>query len=103
MVPLPDEPDPVTGRIVSIPDDGVPPLNALYLRAGRLPAPRDDEAVVLEQFATAHRLVAGDRAAGRDRTASCASCTIVGIAMSPEYVLAMSGRELRCPTSARSS
>jgi putative ABC transport system permease protein len=90
MVPLPDEPDPVTGRIVSIPDDGVPPLNGLYLSAGRLPvAGAADEAVVLEQFAVAHELRPGDRVPavieGRLR-----QLRVVGIALSPEYVLAMS-------------
>jgi len=91
MVPLEDEPDPVTGRIVTIPDDGVPPLNALYLRAGRLPEPgAADEVVVLEQFATAHHLLPGAKLPavvdGRLHR-----MTIVGIALSPEYVLAISG------------
>lgn len=94
MVPLADEPDPVTGRIVSLPDSGAPVLNDLYLRAGRLPRTgADDEAVVLEQFATAHALQPGDRLPavinGRLR-----DLLIVGIALSPEYVLAMSGREM---------
>jgi len=92
MVPLASEPDPVTGRIVSIPDDGVPPLDDLYLRAGRLPAAgASDEAVILEQFAKAHRIEPGDRLPvvmnGQLRRLH-----VVGIAMSPEYMLAMSGR-----------
>ena len=45
MVPLAGEPDPITGRVVSIPDDGEPPLGALYLRAGRLPTPGVDDEV----------------------------------------------------------
>ncbi|HEX5060119.1 MAG TPA: ABC transporter permease, partial [Kofleriaceae bacterium] len=92
MVPLAGEPDPVTGKIVSLPESGIPPLNQLYLRAGRLPI-GDDEAVVLEQFASAHALQPGDRLPvvinGRLR-----SIVVVGITLSPEYVLAMSGREL---------
>jgi putative ABC transport system permease protein len=92
MLPLAGEPDPVTGRIVSLPDAGRPPLNELYLRAGRLPDAAD-EAVILEQFATAHRLEPGARLPvvinGRLR-----SIHVVGIALSPEYVLAMSGREM---------
>jgi putative ABC transport system permease protein len=93
MVPMPGEPDPVTGRIVSLPDDGEPPLDGLYLRAGRIPAPgAADEAVVLEQFASAYGLAPGDRVPvvieGRLR-----QVRIVGIALSPEFVLAMSGRE----------
>jgi putative ABC transport system permease protein len=92
MVPLASEPDPVTGRIVSIPDDGVPPLNALYLRSGRLPMRgARDEAVILEQFAKAHRLVPGDRIPAV-LNGQLHHLRVVGIAMSPEYVLAMSAR-----------
>ena len=80
---------------MSIPDDGAPPLGALYLRAGRMPrAGASDEAVVLEQFAEAHHLAPGDRAAGRDQRHGCARSQLVGVALSPEYVLAMSGREM---------
>ena len=94
MVPIADDPDPIAGRIVSLPDDGVPPLDALYLRAGRLPvAGTNDEAVVLEQFAQTHHLQPGDTLPvvinGKLRT-----LRLVGIALSPEYVMAMSGREM---------
>ncbi len=92
MVPMPDERDPVTGRIVSLPESGRPALDDLYLRAGRLPE-SDDEAVILEQFAEAHQLQPGARIPvvleGRLR-----SIEVVGIALSPEYVIAMSGTEL---------
>ena len=37
MVPIADEPDPVTGTLISLPDVGEPPLGQLYLRSGRLP------------------------------------------------------------------
>jgi putative ABC transport system permease protein len=94
MVPMASEPDPINGRIVSIPDEGEPPLDALYLRTGRLPAlGAHDEAVLLEQFAVAHHLEPGDQLPvvinGRQR-----NLRIVGLALSPEYVLAMSGREM---------
>ncbi|HEY5950114.1 MAG TPA: FtsX-like permease family protein [Kofleriaceae bacterium] len=92
MVPLAGEPDPVAGRIVSLPDTGKPVLNDVYLRRGRMPAGAD-EAVVLEQFAIAHRMDPGARLPvvinGKLR-----SILVVGIALSPEYVLAMSGREM---------
>ena len=92
MVPLATEPDPITGRIVTIPDDGVAPLGALYLRSGRLPvAGAADEAVILEQFAGAHGLVPGDRLPAV-MNGQLRQLRIVGIALSPEYVLAMSGR-----------
>jgi len=94
MVPLPGEADPVTGRIISIPDDGVPPLNGLYLRAGRLPMPgTNDETVVLEQFAEAQHLRPGDHIPAVIE-GHLRQLQIVGVALSPEYVLAMSGREM---------
>ncbi|HET9621198.1 MAG TPA: FtsX-like permease family protein [Kofleriaceae bacterium] len=94
MVPMADEPDPIAGRMISIPDAGEPPLGALYLRAGRLPAAgAPDEVVVLAQFADSHHLAPGDAIPavinGRLRTLA-----IVGVALSPEYVLAISGREM---------
>ena len=90
MVPLAEEPDPVTGRIVSLPDDGVPPLDGLYLRSGRLPTPgAEDEAVVLEQFALAHALVPGDSLPAVIE-GHLRQIRIVGIALSPEFVIAMS-------------
>jgi putative ABC transport system permease protein len=91
MVPIAGDPDPVVGRIVSIPDDGEAPLNALHLRSGRLPT-SSGEAVVLESFVRAHGLELGDQIPavieGRLR-----EIAIVGTALSPEYVLAMSGYE----------
>lgn len=94
MVPLADEPDPVTGRLISLPDRDEPALNALYLRAGRMPEPAaTDEAVVLEQFATAVGLSVGDHlpviVEGRLR-----SIRVVGIALSPEFVIALAGFEM---------
>ncbi len=94
MVPIADEPDPVTGRMISIPDRGEPDLNRLYLRAGRLPDARaGDEVVVLEQFASAIGLKLGQRLPvvidGR-----CRSLHVVGIALSPEFVIALAGFEM---------
>lgn len=94
MVPIAGEPDPVFGRVISVPDDGNPILNALYLQSGRMPSSgATDEAVILEQFAEAHQLQLGDQIPvvieGKLR-----SIQVVGTALSPEYVLAMSGREM---------
>lgn len=79
--------EPVTARVVSVPDAGAPLLNRLYLRRGRLVDPwRDDEAVMSEAFAEAHGFNPGDRFGavinGRRKT-----LTVVGIALSPEFVL----------------
>jgi putative ABC transport system permease protein len=81
--------EPVIGRLVSIPERGEPHLCRLTLRAGRLVAPeRPDEVVLSEAFAEAHGLEPGDtlRALvhGKRRT-----LTVVGIALSAEYVYAM--------------
>ncbi len=78
--------DPVTARLVSIPDKGEPLLNALFLREGRLvESGRDDEVVLSETFARAHKLKPGDKLRttinGRQR-----ALRIVGIALSPEFI-----------------
>jgi putative ABC transport system permease protein len=81
--------EPVIGKLVSVPERGEAQLNRLALRAGRMPrlgAP--DEAVLNEPFAQAHRLEPGDELRaivnGRWR-----ALTVVGIALSPEYVYAI--------------
>lgn len=78
--------EPVTGLITSIPDGGQAPLNKLYIKAGRTVAlGRDDEVVVSEAFAAAHRLRPGD---GLDVLVKGRRLrlTIVGTAISPEFV-----------------
>jgi putative ABC transport system permease protein len=81
--------EPVTGRIVSLPDHGEAVLNAPWLRLGRLPAPfADEEVTVSEDFARAHRLEPGDRIGvvikGKRRP-----LTVVGVSLSPEYMYAI--------------
>ena len=79
----------VTGKIISIPDDGKPFLNDLYLRKGRLPDPsRDDEVVINETFAQAHGLNPSDQFAAVIN-GKWKRLTITGIALSPEYILLM--------------
>ncbi|TGQ07494.1 MULTISPECIES: ABC transporter permease [unclassified Mesorhizobium] len=80
---------PATGVVISLPEVGEAKLNRLYMRAGRTPDPsRDDEVVVNETFAEAHRFTLGSGFAatlnGRRR-----DLTIVGIALSPEYIYAV--------------
>ena len=79
-------PDPITGRLVSLPDSGISVLNAVHLKRGRMVEPgREDEVMVSEAFAEAHGLLPGDELSavikGRQRT-----LTIVGVALSPEYI-----------------
>lgn len=81
--------EPATGMLISIPDNGEPAVNRLYLRSGRMPEPgRQDEATIIEAFAEAHGFRPGDTfdvlINGRKRHLS-----ITGITLSPEYVYAI--------------
>jgi len=89
-----DMTEPATGRLISIPERSRPVLNDVYLRRGRWVDPaRPDEVLVSEMFASAHGFNLGDRVTallnGRRR-----SLTIVGIALSPEYVYAIRPGEM---------
>lgn len=87
MVPMPDMPRPATGIVVSLPPDGDPPMNAIYIKEGRMLDPnRADEVVVLESFASAHGLVPGDEIPAVIN-GTMRRLEIVGIGMSPEYVM----------------
>jgi putative ABC transport system permease protein len=81
--------EPVIGQLVSVPERAEPRLNRLALREGRYPRIGDpDEAVLSEPFAQAHDLELGEHVRavinGRWR-----ELTVVGIALSPEYVYAI--------------
>ncbi len=84
---LPGLPEPATGHMISLPEDGGPPkLNRLFLRSGRLPRSDDRREVVLgESFALANGMTLGDSLVavinGRRETLK-----ICGIGLSPEYV-----------------
>ena len=78
--------EPITGQLVSVPVQGLPTLNQLVVREGRMPrGGRETETVVSEAFAEAHDLRPGDELGaiinGRRRT-----LTVVGVVLSPEYV-----------------
>ncbi|MGT2467133.1 ABC transporter permease [Mesorhizobium atlanticum] len=89
LLDIPGQTAPATGMVVSLPEIGEPKLDRLYMRAGRTPDPsREDEVIVNENFAEAHRFTLGSSFAailnGRKR-----DLTIVGIALSPEYIYAV--------------
>lgn len=91
---IPGMKEPAVGRLVSIPDVSTPGLNRVHLRAGRNVEPgRRGEVLVHEAFAAAHGLSPGARVAaiinGRWQR-----LTVVGIALSPEYVYAIRPGEL---------
>lgn len=78
--------DPVSGLLNSIPDLGRPTMNRLHLLSGRMPDNRrDNEVLISDAFAEGQQLNSGDHIVGiingRRR-----SLTIVGIALSPEYI-----------------
>ncbi len=78
--------EPVIGQFASIPEYGEPELNALALRAGRLPRPgHADEAVLSEPFAEAHGLVPGSHLRAI-LNGHWRELEVVGLALSPEYV-----------------
>jgi putative ABC transport system permease protein len=86
--------EPATGRLISLPERGRPPLNDVYLRRGRWIDPaRPEEVLASEMFSEAHGLNPGDRVTaiinGRRRP-----LTIVGVALSPEYVYTIRPGEL---------
>ena len=85
-IELPGFTDPIEAVLQSLPDQGEPLQNRLYLRSGRQLTPfAHDEVLVSEAFAQAHRLQPGDRLRatiyGRTQW-----FRIVGTTVSPEYV-----------------
>lgn len=90
-LPLERQTRPVGADVISLPPDGSQPaLNALHLVEGRLPDPRRaEEVVLLHAFGTAHGFQLGDELPviieGRKK-----DVRVVGLALSPEYVMALS-------------
>ncbi len=83
---IPNFDEPVSGRLVSVPDEGQPKLNQLFLRRGSWLTPRsDDEVLAGEAFVDANHLRVGDHISavinGRQK-----QLRIVGVALSPEYI-----------------
>jgi len=91
---LPAFQEPASARLVSIPVNRRPLVNDLFLRRGRwIEAGRSDEVIASEGFVLANKLNPGDRVPavinGRLR-----HLTIVGVALSPEYVYTIRPGEL---------
>lgn len=85
---------PATGRLISVPADRRPRVNDLVLRRGRwVERGRPDEVIASEGFVLANGLTLGSRVGailnGRRR-----ELTIVGTALSPEYVYSIRPGEL---------
>src|SRR3954468_21193729 len=83
---LPGLNEPADGVAISLPDDHPQQVNLLALRAGRLPEPGTrGEVVISEAFAQAHEFRPGNTVPAIIR-GQRQVLTIVGIALSPEYV-----------------
>jgi len=94
ILDVPGRQEPVTGRLISIPEQQTPMLNDLYLRQGRYIEPgASDEVLVSEVFANANHLQLGDRL-GAVINGRWQSLHIVGIALSPEYVYEIRGSDI---------
>ena len=92
IVDVPGEVRPLTGRLISTPARGFDRcINGIcLLRGSGFSDDRDEEVILSEAFAKAHRLRIGDRIQvilNRKRE----SFTIVGTAISPEYVYMVRG------------
>ncbi|MEZ5818656.1 MAG: FtsX-like permease family protein [Hyphomicrobiaceae bacterium] len=86
--------EPATGLAISVPDHKAALLNRTYVRSGRRPEPgASGEVMVNEAFANAQNMRIGDKfqaiLKGHKRT-----LTIVGTALSPEYIYAIGPGDL---------
>jgi putative ABC transport system permease protein len=82
--------EPATGRLISVPTTQVPILNDLYITQGRYLTPdHPDEILISETFARANRLSVGSRL-GAVLNGRWKELTIVGLALSPEYIYEVS-------------
>ena len=91
LLDVPGLSEPATGRLVSLPSGGPPTLNRLHLRSGSLVEPgRRDQVVVSAAFAEANQLRVGD-AFGAVLNGRWQSVTVVGTAISPEFIYEISG------------
>lgn len=86
LLPLEQFPEPASGSLVSLPEQGVPGLNGVYLREGQMPR-RSDEVVVLQSFADANGYKSGDRLPAVIN-GTLRQLRISGTGLSPEYVYA---------------
>lgn len=87
ILDLPGIEEPATGLLMSIPAEAGHALNDLYIRAGRhVERGRPGEVLVNEPFAESNRLRPGDRVHALV-SGTRIELRIVGIALSPEYVM----------------
>ncbi len=89
LIDAPGTTEPITGQAVSLPRNGRPVLNDIFLRKGRMLDPtREDEILLSESFAKAHGFAPGDTISAT-MNGSKRKFEIVGIALSPEFTYAI--------------
>ncbi len=85
-IDIPGRSEPATGRVISVPDDGPPAVNGLFLRSGRyVRSGVPGEVIVSQAFATGNHLALGSKL-GAILNGRWQQLTVVGTATSPEYV-----------------
>ncbi len=93
-LPIESMAEPATGRVISLPDGENAPLNALYLRAGRLPDPdHPDEVVLIASFAEFHGIRVGETIPAL-LNGKLRQLDVVGLGLSPEFVFPMAEGEI---------
>ena len=85
ILDVPGLDEPASGRLISVPDEGEPTLNRLYLRAGAYPAGERGGVLVSAAFAAANGLQIGDRL-GAILNGRWETLHITGLAQSPEFI-----------------
>ncbi len=94
LLDVPEMSEPATARLISIPDTGEQRLNKVYISRGRMIEPgRTGEVVVSEMFAEAHGFNPGDSVRAIIN-GKLQKLTIVGMALTPEYVIQIQGGSL---------
>lgn len=92
ILDLPDQPRPISGRLISTPEVGFErTLNGIHLvRGSGFSDTRDEEVILSEAFAVAHDLNPGDRLR-LILNRKIETFLVVGTAISPEYVYMVRG------------
>ena len=81
----------LTGRMLALPEHGLPHINRLTLTRGAwIDAPGSNQALVNEAFAAVHGIAPGDRIVAL-LNGKRESLQIVGVVMSPEYIFPSRG------------
>lgn len=86
LIDLPDVDVPLRAQAVSLPDFGMPRLNAIHLTKGRMFEPeRSDEILLLKSFAEARHLALGDTLSAT-MSGTKRQFKIVGLVEAPEFL-----------------